>query len=86
MTKLEQSLIDLCAKYDLLNADVCVTTAEGCHPFSVSMQWQGMDKRECGFGYGNTISEALAAAIASMTAKRLALIEIADEALPELAA
>ena len=87
MTNLEQSFVDLCAKYDLLNADITMHVGEVCRPFTASVQWDGALGRGCTIGHGNTIAEALGDAIAQMVAKRNPPpIELCDEALPELAA
>ncbi len=87
MTNLEQSFADLCIKHDLLNLDVSINPDPDCSRFQVSMQWRD-ETKEFGRGisaeHGDTIAEALTAAIGSILAKRGGTtITFSDEALPE---
>ena len=86
-TALEQSLIDLCDRHNLLCADICYNRPDDWDHrwFNVGLQWRDASKthgRAGASGTADNIAEALSGALTEMHAKRGVAETIADEALP----
>ena len=92
MTNLEQSILDLCAKYDLTSVNVGVNLNQRNESYwSTTAHWKGFSVRgyNCVCEHGATIAEALPKMLAAMIADRTVQFSdatLADESLPELAA
>lgn len=82
-TKLEQSIIDLCAKHDLSSVSFHFRSSARISPFGVYVFAPDLDG-ECELGGGKTLAEALSDAMSKVAVNR-ANRALADEPLPECA-
>jgi len=86
MNALEQSMSDLCAKYDLTSIGTSMNLKQADRSrWSVICHWDGFSVRgiPCACEHGATIAEALPKALAAMQADRR--IPLQDEAFADVA-